>query len=36
MAEIAFGAIAVVLLAVFLGGYIYDTQKHNKKFNKKP
>jgi len=35
MAEIAFGAIAVVLLAVFLGGYIYDTQKYNKKFNKK-
>jgi len=31
MTEIAFGAIAVVLLSVFLGGYIYDIRKNNKK-----
>ena len=30
MAEIVFGAIALMLLGVFLGGYIYDTRKHRR------
>jgi len=35
-AELAVGGIALILLGVFVGGYLYDTRKNRAKLKQKP
>jgi len=35
-AELAVGGIVLVLIGVFLGGYVYDTHKYKSKNQQKP